>query len=70
MTRTLCGLLWLNGIREAKPAREVLAEAERKLDRKLPGVRSALDPAAVHGWEAFQALYRDVEALGEIADAW
>jgi hypothetical protein len=70
LTRTLRGLLWLKGQKDGKPAAEVLTEVERIAERKLAGVRTALDPAARHGWDEFESLYSDVEALGEIADAW
>lgn len=70
LMRTLRGLLWLKGRKEAKPATEVVAEVEKIADRKLMGVRTALDSAAHHGWDEFERLYRDVEALGKIADAW
>jgi hypothetical protein len=70
LTRTLRGLLWIKDQREAKPAAQVVEEIEEKIDRKLPGVRRALDSAADHGWEEFKTLYHDVEVLGEIADAW
>lgn len=70
LMRTLRGLLWLKGQKAGKPAVEVLAEVEKIADRKLTGVRTALDPTAHHGWDEFEHLYRDVEALGEIADGW
>ena len=70
LTRTLRGMLWLKGQKQAEPAGVVVTEVEKIIDRKLPGVRTALDPSGRHGWDEFQALYGDVEALGEIADAW
>lgn len=70
LMRTLRGLLWLKGRKEAKPAAEVVTDVEKTVDRKLAGVRTALDPAAHHGWDEFETLYRDVEALGDIANAW
>lgn len=70
LTRTLRGMLWLKGHEQAKPAGEVLIEIEKLVDRKLMGVRVALDPSARHGWDEFEALYLDVQALGEVADAW
>ncbi len=70
LMRTMRGMLWLKGIVEAKPAAEVLSEIEKIADRKLPGVRNALDSSAHHGWDEFDRLYQDVEALGEIADGW
>ncbi len=70
LVRTLRGLLWLKGDREGKVALDVVADVEKMTDQKLPGVRSAMDTAAVQGWGGFEALYNDVEKLGEIADAW
>lgn len=69
LIRTMRGLLWLKGQREAKPAAGVVGEIEKMTERKLAGVRAALDPGASHGWHEFENLYRDVEALGEVADA-
>ena len=70
LMRTLRGLLWLKGQKDGKPATEVLAEVEKTAERKLAGVRIALDPAARHGWDEFESLYHDVESLGEIANGW
>lgn len=70
LLRTLRGLLWLKGTKEAKPAAEVVTDVEKITDRKLGGVRLAMDPSAHHGWSEFESLYRDVEALGKLADAW
>ena len=53
-----------------RPLDEVLSGVEALLERPLPGIRTALDPSHVSGWEDFLALYRDVEALGEAVDAW
>ncbi len=70
LLRTLRGLLWLKGRRAAKPAGGVLDEIEKLADRKLPGVRVAVDATAPHGWSEFERLYHDVEALGEMDDGW
>ncbi len=70
LTRTLRGLLWLKGDKDAKPATDVIAAIEKLTERKLPGIRTALDTSAHHGWDELDTLYRDVEALGEIANAW
>lgn len=70
LLRTLRGLLWLKGQRGAKPAVEVIAEIEKITERRLAGVRGAIDASAPRGWGEFEAFYRDVEALGEIVDAW
>lgn len=70
LMRTMRGMLWLKGMRDALPGDKVVEEIEKLTERKLPGVRTAMDPEADHGWEAFEKLYRDVESLGEIANGW
>ncbi len=70
LMRTLRGLLWLKGHEKPKPALEVVEAVETIANRSLAGVRAALDPDSDHGWDVFESLYRDVEALGEIVDAW
>ncbi|MCP4251531.1 MAG: hypothetical protein GY778_31220 [bacterium] len=70
LMRTLRGMLWLKGQREAKPALEVVAEIVKLTQRSLPGLRTALNAAAAHGWEQFESLYTDVAALAEAADGW
>lgn len=69
LLRTLRGLLWLRGRRELLPVADVLTEIEAMSGRTLTGVRCAMDATAHHGWAEFEALYRDVEVLGGIADA-
>ena len=53
------------------PVAELIGKehAEKLAKRTLPGLRVALDPTAHTGFSEFDSLYRDVEALGEIADA-
>lgn len=70
LLRSLRGFLWLQGQREAKPAAEVLDAVETCTGRTLEGVRAALDPSGHHGWTAFEFLYEDVAALGDIVNAW
>lgn len=70
LIRILRGLLWLKGQKEGKPALQVIQEVETLADRKLPGVRGAVSSAAACEWSDFKALYLEVEALGDIADAW
>ncbi|MFQ5589544.1 MAG: hypothetical protein ACE5HE_00135 [Phycisphaerae bacterium] len=70
LLRTLRGMLWLKGKRDARPAQEVIREIEEVAGRKLAGIRSALAPGAEQGWSGFERLYGDVEALEKIADAW
>ncbi|MFQ5491203.1 MAG: hypothetical protein ACE5GE_10810 [Phycisphaerae bacterium] len=68
--RTLRGMLWLKGQKTPKPATETLSEIEKLADRKLSGIRTAMDARATHGWAAFESLYQDVEALGRLVDGW
>ena len=70
LMRTLRGILWLKSDHDPKPTPKVLEEIEKIVDRKLTGIRTALDPSSPHGWAEFEDIYRDVEAIGEIADAW
>lgn len=70
LVRTLRGMLWLKGSRDARPAPAVVDEVSAMIDRRLDGVRAALDPQGRHGWEEFQQLYQDVAAVGDIVDAW
>jgi len=70
LLRTLRGMLWLKGHRQAMPAADVLNRIEQATELKLPGLRASLMPTGAHGWREFDALYADVAALGEIADAW
>ncbi len=69
LIRTLRGLLWLRGTKEYLPISGLLDETEKSFERRVPGIRKAIDPNEHHGWDAFQELYRDVEALGAIVDA-
>ncbi len=69
LIRTFRGLLWLKDQKEAKPSHEVVSQIEHLLGKEFPGVRSTLDPSAHHGWDEFQALYSDVEAVGKFVDA-
>jgi hypothetical protein len=70
LVRTLRGMLWLKNCKDAKPWPEVVGEVEKILERKFGGVRTVLDPSSNHGWDEFQLLYRDVEALAEAVNAW
>jgi len=70
LMRTFRGLAWLKGCKKFAPAADVVAQIEEIAGRKLPGVRNALDAKADHGWRDFDSLYADVEAHGEVADAW
>lgn len=70
LVRTLRGMLWLKGERDGKPAAQVLAAVEKSLDRPLSGIRAALQTTLSPGWEQFEALYHDVETLGDRVNAW
>lgn len=67
--RTLRGLLWLKDQQKKTAAAIVLGEIEKLLDKKLTGLQNALDVNGHRGWDEFDALYKDVEALQEFADA-
>ncbi len=67
--RTLRGVLWIKGIREPRPAFEVLAHAEKIVERPLPGVRGAALRMAPPDWKLFCALHADVKALEAFVDA-
>ncbi len=68
--RTLRGLIWLKGQRDAKSPDEIVAEVERIAGREMPGVRRARDPNAAHGWNEFELLYEDVQKLGAMVNDW
>lgn len=70
LARTLRGLLWLRGRKNFKAATEVVTEIEALTTRKLPGLRTAVNSPFSSGWAEFDRLYQDVEALGEIVNAW
>jgi len=68
--RTLRGLLWLNGTREAHASPSLLEQVEKMFDRKLGGIAAALSGAGSQGFDGFKRLYDDVEALGKVVDGW
>ena len=68
--RTIRGLLWLKGHREAIPGKQAIQMIEAILDRQLSGVRSLLDEHSARDWSHFQTLYGDLDALGSHADRW
>lgn len=70
LMRTLHGMAWLSGEKEALTEERAIAATERIIDRKLAGVRAALRRDGQHDWHAFEQLYGDVEALGEYVNAW
>jgi hypothetical protein len=70
LLRTLRGMLWLKGQKEAKAAEDVTRAVESLTGRRLEGLRTALDPTAERGWPAFELLYQDVAELGALVDAW
>ena len=70
LTRTLRGMLWLKGLKNALPAIEVLTETEKSISQKLDQVRDVLEHPGERGWDQFRHLYADIEALGAIVDVW
>lgn len=70
VVRTLRGLLWLHGEKDPKPAWATVEAAESQFKRALPGLRTAIESGAEHGWNEFKTLYADVEAVGTQLDAW
>lgn len=70
LLRVLRGILWLRDQREPSPSDALVGEVEKTLERKLPGICAGLDANTRHGWESFEALYADVNTLGELIDAW
>lgn len=68
VVRTLRGVLWLKGVTTYVPAPEVIAKCADLAGRPLGGLREALQAEAPRGWEAFTALYEDVEALAGMAN--
>ncbi len=67
--RTLRAILWIKGMKDAKPGNEVISEAEKLTKGKLDGLRASLDPTAQHDFKAFKKLHAEVVALAEVADA-
>ena len=70
LVRVLRGLLWLSGERDHRPAVDVVQQAEKIVNRPLPGIHAALNSADTAGWQKYCALYGDVQALGEFANAF
>ena len=70
LVRAMRGLLWLHGQRDATRATDIVGRVEVALDVRLPGIREVLDASAEHGWPQFQALYKDLELLRDLSDAW
>ena len=70
LLRSLRGLLWLHGEIGPRAAMDTVAAIEEGIHRSLPGVRSAADDRAHHGWEEFKTLYADVDALRTHIDGW
>jgi hypothetical protein len=70
LLRVLRGMLWLKGERESQPGSAVVESIARLLNREFPGIASAVARDGQHDQAQFERLYADVEALGEIVDAW
>lgn len=69
LVRTMRGLLWLSGEREARTRSQVLAATEKHTGKKWPAIRLALEHKSGGEWDRFVALYDEVHKLSEIADA-
>jgi hypothetical protein len=69
LLRVLRGLVWIHGQRRALPKFELVAAAAQVVGRELEGVNGALNDADTAGWAKVQALYDDVQALGQFVDA-
>ncbi len=68
LLRTLRGILWLQGAKAYLPADEVMKRCAESSRRPLAGLRRAMDPMAVRGWDSFIELYEDVAALVGMAN--
>ena len=69
LLRTMRGLLWRKGERKVRGMAEVLSAMEKTSERKWPAIRTALNRSGAHGWQEFVALYDEVQALSEVANA-
>jgi hypothetical protein len=70
LIRTLRGLLWLHGQHDPLSASQVITAVEGETKKSLSGIRTAVDEQGAHGWEEFQTLYHDIDALRKFVDAW
>lgn len=70
LLRTLRGMLWIKGQRDALPDEDVISRVESIVDRKLTGARYAINVLGDHGYDQFSALYDDVGHLGAVVNAW
>jgi hypothetical protein len=68
VVRTMRGMLWLKKMTTYLPAPEVIAKCAELAGRPLASLREALQRKEPRGWEAYSALYADVEALAELAN--
>ncbi len=69
LMRTLRGVRWLRGQKEFMPTEDVVTAVEKIAGRRLEGLRTALDRSVQPGWEEFEKLYHDVEAVGGLVHA-
>lgn len=70
LIRTLRGMLWIKGQRDALPDDDVVCRVESIVERELTGARSALNVLGDHGYDQFCALYDDIGHLGAVVNAW
>ena len=69
LMRTVRGMLWLKGRKEALPASEAIEALEGAIDLQLPGLRRATSGGS-GGWNEFRGLYADLDKLKQVVDAW
>lgn len=70
LMRTLRGLLWLHDKKEGLPALQTIEAVERSTDLALPGLRDVIQETVKDGWEEFQVLYSEIDALRKLVNAW
>ena len=70
LMRTLRGLLWLHDKKEGLPALQTIEEVERSTGHALPGLRDVIQETGQDGWDEFQVLYDEIDALRKLINAW
>ncbi len=70
LLRVMRGMLWIKGKRDRLPRWQVVGAIEKQIDCSLSGVQSTLGEKASPQTVDFDLLYKDIETLGAIANAW